>query len=797
MMSSKKPVINYSIRNSAKPFLGTHYVSLGSGQAASLGIGNKGALLDRAARAGLPVPKGLILLDSAWQQALAAGLVTLQDKTVLLPDPAGLIKYLQLDPLNYSSLQTLPRPSTPDPYPRSLLAVRSAFSAEDRADESLAGFFTSRLFVDPTDPAQLAGALADVWASALKQPGDFRRDVLIMAMVAAQHAGVAFTERDFEDDLVNFTPGTAEVLVSGEVEGEQLLLPKLRHWERGGEFGLKTSNLLSSILHPPSSFSFRLQRLLRHIRHIFGSDDWDIEWADDGTQCWLVQIRPITRASRRNEAFTLANHKEILPELPSRFMSSLIASCAGDLFAYYRRFDASLPAQRPFIEVFYGRPYINLSLLSEMMRIFGLPTRLVTDNIGGETGQIYGPNWGRLLRKIPVLARMGLAQLGSVASARRALQLMVARTEQPGQNFTECVETLRWLYTTLVTEMFSLTAAMSGPLSLLRRLGVLAEHNARQHTITTAMFTDLEPLRELAAHKPAIQAALAQGKAPGDPAFGRAWLGYLRRHGHRGVYESDIARPRLHEAPEALLTSLAQPLSQRQTRPARTLPGWLTWPIWWQASRTMQAREQIRYQAMRGFDRVRQTLLLLAQTDVMAGILPELDSLWRLDIAEVRCLDQGWVPPAEFWRQRRQEIECLESYRLPDLFHRFDDLEGYRTGAEAINPANRLIGVSLTRGEVRGRAWVLAEPSPALPPGFTPETTILVARSVDAGWIPTFAQVAGVVVETGGDLSHGSIILREIGLPAITNVRGVTRVLQTGDEIALRAGSGVVERVGV
>jgi rifampicin phosphotransferase len=70
-----------------------------------------------------------------------------------------------------------------------------------------------------------------------------------------------------------------------------------------------------------------------------------------------------------------------------------------------------------------------------------------------------------------------------------------------------------------------------------------------------------------------------------------------------------------------------------------------------------------------------------------------------------------------------------------------------------------------------------------------------VARSVDAGWIPTFALVAGVVVETGGDLSHGSIILREIGLPAITNVHGVMRVYRQGDALHLKAGSGRVERL--
>jgi pyruvate,water dikinase len=90
---------------------------------------------------------------------------------------------------------------------------------------------------------------------------------------------------------------------------------------------------------------------------------------------------------------------------------------------------------------------------------------------------------------------------------------------------------------------------------------------------------------------------------------------------------------------------------------------------------------------------------------------------------------------------------------------------------------------------------VLSEPQAVLPSGNEPATTILVARSVDAGWIPTFACVAGVVVEIGGDLSHGSIILREIGLPAITNVNKATRGIRTGDALRLYATTGMVERV--
>jgi pyruvate,water dikinase len=228
---------NLARRIRAKPPLGTHHVILGSGQTAGLGVGNKGTLLDRAARAGLPVPKGLILLDSAWQESLAVGLIIIQNNTVFAPDPAGLVNYLQLNTLTHSFSETPPHPRSSVSGLRSSLAVRSAFSAEDRESESLAGFFTSRLFVDPTDPAQFAAALAEVWASALKQPGEFRRDVLIMQMVAAQHAGVAFTERDFEDDLINFTSGTADTLVAGEVEGKQIFLPKLRKMDDLG-FGI-------------------------------------------------------------------------------------------------------------------------------------------------------------------------------------------------------------------------------------------------------------------------------------------------------------------------------------------------------------------------------------------------------------------------------------------------------------------------------------------------------------------------------------------------------------------------------
>ncbi len=143
-------------------------------------------------------------------------------------------------------------------------------------------------------------------------------------------------------------------------------------------------------------------------------------------------------------------------------------------------------------------------------------------------------------------------------------------------------------------------------------------------------------------------------------------------------------------------------------------------------------------------------------------------------------------------RDREREIQRLEKVCLPDLVRRFDDL------SQAQEPAaggDRIRGISLTSGDVTGRAWTPREPGESLPEGFKAADTILVVRSVDAGWVPTFLHVAGVAVETGGDLSHGSIILREIGLPAITNAGQELRGIRQGDHIRLRASIGVLEKI--
>lgn len=702
-------------------------VTIGSGGVSALGAGPKAALLDRAAAAGLPVPSSAVL-------------------------PEGM-------PLR-----------GPVEHLGARVAVRSAFSGEDAEGSLTAGKYTSVLRVDASDPVALEAAVAEVRASA---GPEIRRDVLLMRMVGAVRSGVAFTESEFEDDLVDWTTGTAEDLLGGRERGGRLDVPKLRAGESPDS--------------GDAAWKQRLQALLRDVRSEFGSGEWDVEWADDGHTCWLIQLRPIGSPVRRDEVFTVANHREILPDPPSVFMTSVIDESADQLFDYYRRFDARLPQRRRFIEVFDGRPLINLSLMLDLMRHLGLPPSLVTDSIGGSAVGGRAVNPLRVLRNLPVLARMFWAQVRAVGYSRAMARRISRLTSAPPASLSEAVARMERLYVMTVDGMTALNTASAAPVALLRAAGTLEEHAAGADTAATRMFRALDEVRRSLTDED--HDALAGGRPPVSATGAEAWDRWLADYGHRGIFESDLARPRYAEDPSPILAALSADLPPRRL-PPRTLRGAVTRPVWWFAARPVRAREWFRSEAMRGFASMRRDLLRLAGE---AGLADPGD-LWDLEVAEVRRLDEGWLPDPGLLETRRKEQAARSERPLPELVRRFDDL-AVLTGS--VTPAGRLGGISLTTGTVEGRAWVLREPSVALPDGFDPATTVLVAASVDAGWLATFGRVAGVAVETGGDLSHGSVILRELGLPAVTNVSGLLGGIATGDRVRLEASSGVVVRLDI
>src|SRR5262249_41004174 len=120
-----------------------------------------------------------------------------------------------------------------------------------------------------------------------------------------------------------------------------------------------------------------------------------------------------------------------------------------------------------------------------------------------------------------------------------------------------------------------------------------------------------------------------------------------------------------------------------------------------------------------------------------------------------------------------------------------DDLEAIGRPREP-DTAETLQGVPLSIGVTEGPALVLAEPRPVVG---LPESYILVCPSTAPAWVPLFFRARGLVLETGGVLSHGALLARELGLPAVAGLPGIHRCIQSGERLRVDGGAGRVWRL--
>ncbi len=711
-------------------------------------ISNKGLLPAKFAPIQISVPTGAVVLDELYRHALETNLVQVRDDEVIVSDPKALMDKIELPPITGK------------------VAVRSAFTDEDRQDQSMAGAFETVLNVpiesydvSPVrvrDPKPIAEAIARVWSSGLKAGVQGRMDVLVMEMVDAKYAGVAFTETDYEDDLVNYTTGLAADMLAGKAEANTLEIPKVQMLEP------------LTYDHHHLGFVPRLQNLLRSVRSALGKGNWDVEWADDGEKIWVLQARPITAPTIRNESFVYGPIKEALPDLPSRFMSTLIASCGDDIFRFYREVDPTLPSSRRYIEVFYGRPMLNASLLVDVARHWGLPTSMVTNVIGRAPVNEMPANRRRMFKSRSARLALRMKAMKSIGESRALASELGQMGAEPGNTLNEVIETARRAYAKLTKHMIGLREIIGASSGV-----------PGSRTLGTQMYADLEPLRQMLSTNPMLLKAAANGEVPRDATFRNHWENWLRKHGHRAMYETDLSRPRFRENQAEVLRMLTVPGMKVPTQKKSPMSALLGRSP---AVKANNAREELRFDAMVAFEKIRARLLQLA---LPYGVTP--DVFWALTINEAKQLDQGWRPDADFVRERLIENAKFGEMQVPDSLRR-NDPQGHSSTS--------LQGMGLSRGEALGKAWVIREPATQLPEGFVPSRTILIAPSVDAGWVPTFSLVSGVVVEAGGTLSHGSIILRELGVPAVTQVSGATHKIKNGETVRVAAAQGRVDLLG-
>jgi pyruvate,water dikinase len=268
---------------------------------------------------------------------------------------------------------------------------------------------------------------------------------------------------------------------------------------------------------------------------------------------------------------------------------------------------------------------------------------------------------------------------------------------------------------------------------------------------------------------------------------------FLQRFGHRGRQEMELAEPRWAEDPAALDALLSPPAVPSPTEAAAD-----RWPIIAAEARLsppqaatlgeevealrgyVGLRETAKHHLMKGYAQIRRILVELDRRFQLGGGIFYLasDDLPRLVAGEDL---RGAIAQA-----RRRRTLTLSLDVPPVVFS--DDLEAIGRPVP-VPGSDCLQGVPLSAGVAEGPALVLREPSGA---AATAEQYILVCPSTDPAWVPLFVRARGLVMETGGVLSHGAIVAREFGLPAVAGLPDVLRRVRTGQRLRVDGGRGTV-----
>ena len=174
------------------------------------------------------------------------------------------------------------------------------------------------------------------------------------------------------------------------------------------------------------------------------------------------------------------------------------------------------------------------------------------------------------------------------------------------------------------------------------------------------------------------------------------------------------------------------------------------------------------------------------------GIIDDAEDVWFLRLTELREAAEGKLDgdaAKASVASRQDEFALMEQHELPVMFDWPVELIR-KVASEAVSTAS-YEGLGISPGQASGKARVIESAEAAVSAMLEPGE-ILIAAVTDAAWTPLFIPAAGVVVETGGILSHAATVAREFGIPAVAQIRGVTSLIPDGATVTIDGSTGTV-----
>jgi len=572
---------------------------------------------------------------------------------------------------------------------------------------------------------------------------------------------------------------------------------------------------------------------------------------------WTPELN--TRIDPRFPLYSNGNVSEILPGCVPPLTYSLFSRGVERGFRSVAETIGSMPDVGPHpivVGFFFHRLYLNVSyFMTAADRSPGATRDTVYEDLIGPSPEKH-PAWRaadllpwRLWRGLGIIRRF-LAMQGRLDKDLEACRVLYVNTRRrfddsdPSQWPT--ADLLRWIEvddddsllpvlvhlrasqfaTSSFATLRSLTkrwlddASGASASSLLTGIGSIAGANPVFGLYGLARLVADDPaLRALFRDEPDDTRLLGYLETAGDGPSSRFLEQvhtFIERFGHRGFREADFRSPTWRERPALVIAHVRghlsepgglspQAIAERQehagadarVRALARLPTWkrvVFEAILNAARKHIAAREEMKDLLLKFLD-LRRIVIAVAKTR-LAAVLGDPDDLYFLLDGEVASALRGELARAavaDIVRRRRRDFEWCARIDVPkvqDGVARWVPRSPV-TPDPGVGPGD-LLGLPVSPGVAEGRARVVLDPTGAV----LASGEILVAPVTDVAWTPLFLHAAGLVVEVGGPLSHGSIVAREFGIPAVTAVTGATRRIRSGDRVRVDGSRGVVAIVG-
>jgi pyruvate,water dikinase len=758
-------------------------------------VGQKAATLAQLKRWGYPVPMGWVLLPGDDPESLSG---------VLYPDAE---------------------------HP---LVVRSSAIGEDSETASAAGQYTSLLHI--TSQAALEQAILQCQMSynfpaAIQYRQDQGIDesgmaVLAQVQVQGVFSGVVFSrdpvQREGDAVVIEALPGSTQQIVSGRVTPEQY-----RVWISTADLSTEIEMANSWIL--PDAVQFKLEGtgtipprliqqvayLARHLERRYHGIPQDIEWSYDGQQLWVLQSRPITTLL---PIWTRKIAAEVIPGFihPLTWSINRPLTCGvwGEIFTIVLG-DRTVGLDfNETATLHHSSAYFNATLLGQIFLRMGLPPESLDFLTRG--AKFSKPPLRSTLRNLPGLLRLAQRELRLEKDfqhdAKQYFEPAIAKLRhQPPDQLTpsELLSRIEHILDLLKRATYY---SILSPLSFAVRQALFKVQDTEldsYYTPEVASLRALEAIAQQARHVlPELETNPSQtsddvfaqlASSPDGQMILQQFDRFLAEYGYLSQVGTDIAIPRWREDPHPVQELLVQyllsptPVGAQVLTPSQNLQKRSKSP---QVQRRLDLKGRVTKTYSQMLAELRWSFVALERAWIKDGLLQEGRDLFFLEFEEIQRLIANCDPDLKTHllsviERRKQKLEGDRQLIPSALVYGNNPPQPQTYSTPAFTPANqRWQGIAASPGQVEGEVLILLNLQSI--PSITKQT-ILVVPYTDSGWSPLLARAGGIIAEVGGRLSHGAIIAREYGIPAVMDIHNATRQLKNGQRVRLDGEQGIVE----